>query len=105
MKGSVPVSEMLYCKEHKTMARIQKHAHVCFNAQRQALAENSFCSEDKQQGKTRRWNIKCKKKKATLLDLLIYQISPSTAGISHTKSVKMHGHKTGQYIKPGGHEL
>ena len=25
--------------------------------------------------------------------------------ISHTKSVKMHGYKTGQYIKPAGREL
>jgi hypothetical protein len=78
---------------------------------RRTLAENSFSSEDKEQGKTRRRNIKSKggggggKRKATFQDLLIYQISPSTVGIFHTKSVKMHGYETGQYIKPTGHEL
>jgi hypothetical protein len=54
----------------------------------------SFSSEYKQQSSTTRRNIK-NKKKTKRLDLLIYQISPSTTHISHTKSVKMHGSKTG----------
>jgi len=58
--------------------RYPKNSDIYCNTHRQTLAKNSFCSEDKQEGKTGGEISRARKKKATLLGLLIYQISPST---------------------------
>ena len=51
------------------MTCIHKYSHICCNTHRQTLAENIFCSGDKEQGKTRRRNIKIKKKKSNAFGL------------------------------------
>jgi len=57
--------------------RYPKNSDIYCNTHCQTLAKNSFCSEDKQEGKTG-GEISRAREKATLLGFVIYQISPST---------------------------
>lgn len=84
--------------------RYPKNSDIYCNTHRQTLPKNSFCSEDKLEGKTG-GEISRAKKKSNAVGLTDLSNFSFHCSISLTKSVKMHGYEAGQYIKPAGRQL